>query len=140
MKALTAYLTFDGNTRDAMTFYRQCLGGELSMQTFKEAMPGGPKEIDDKIIHARLEHGGVTIMASDPAPGTSVRQGNNFSLCIDCDDNEEFEKLFGLLGAGGTVTMKPQDTFWGARFGMLTDRFGVGWMVNAEIPKKGQGG
>ena len=65
-----------------------------------------------------------------------VKQGNNYHINIDCESEAEIEKLFDALGEDGKITMPLQDTFWGARFGMLTDRFGVNWMFNFEKPKK----
>lgn len=135
MKSLVNYLNFDGNARDAMTFYAECLGADLTIQSFRESgMPVTP-ETENRTIHARLEKGPVSIMASDTQPGMPFVQGNNFSLCIDCSSAEELERLFTALGSGGKVQMELQDTFWGARFGLLTDKFGVSWMFNLELPK-----
>jgi PhnB protein len=137
MKALQVYLNFDGNARDAMSFYRQALGGDLFVQTFKEAGAETPAEAGDRVMHARLHTGPVTLMASDTMPGMPYQLGNNFALSIECESIPEAEKLFAALGEGGKATMPLQDTFWGARFGMLTDKFGIGWMFNCELPKQG---
>ena len=131
MKALQPYLNFNGTTRDAMTFYQQCLGGQLEMQTFAEAHQGN----GDGIMHAKLTSGPLLIMASDTMEGHPFAQGTNVHLNLDCESVEEIDRLFGALGAGGKVTMPLQDTFWGARFGMLTDKFGVQWMFNCELQK-----
>ena len=135
MKDVNVYLTFDGNCRDAMKFYEKCLGGELQIMPFAEAPFDVPKDAKDKVMHAHLHNGNAVIMASDPMPGTLVRQGNNFAVCIQCESAEEIDRLFNGLGEGGKVTMGLQDTFWGSRFGMLTDRFGINWMFNFEKPK-----
>ena len=74
-------------------------------------------------------------MASDSMPGTTVKKGDNFSICVGCESPEEIERLFAAVGEKGKVTMPLQDTFWGARFGMLTDQFRINWMFNFEKPK-----
>lgn len=135
MKSATPYLMFDGNAREAMTFYKECLGAELAIQTFKDAGQAGPPGTEDRVMHARLTKGPVVLMASDEMPGTTLRQGNNFHITIDCESIPEAERLFARFGEGGKVTLPLQDTFWGARFGMLVDRFGVQWMFNCEHPK-----
>ena len=135
MKGFQTYLNFDGNARDAMTFYSQCLGAKLSMQTFADVKaPTAPGE-EHRVMHARLENGSAVLMASDTMPGMPFVQGTNFSINIDCDSVEELQRYFTALSAGGKVTLPLQDTFWGARFGMLTDKFGVHWMFNCELPK-----
>jgi PhnB protein len=135
MKAITAYLNFDGTTRDAMTFYAKALGATLHLQSFKDAKLEAPEGAENRIIHARLEKGSAALMASDTMPGTPFRQGNNVFVCVDCETIPETERLFTALGEGGTVMMPLQDTFWGARFGMLTDKFGVQWMFNCDQKK-----
>jgi PhnB protein len=138
MKALITYLNFDGNAREAMTFYQRCLDAELTLQTFKDASMDAPPGAEDRLVHARLaKNGAVILMASDTMPGMPFVQGNNFSLSVDCDDVAEIDKLFQAMGEGGKVTMPLQDTFWGARFGMLTDKFGVNWMFNCQLSSNG---
>jgi len=135
---MQTYLTFDGKTREAMTFYQKALGGELNIQTFREAKVDAPKGREDGVVHANImKNGHAILMASDAMPGMPCTQGNNFSISVECESVAEEEKLFAALGAGGKVTMPLQDTFWNAHFGMLTDRFGINWMFNAELPKKG---
>lgn len=136
MKAFHIYLNFDGNAREAMTFYQKCLGAKLSLQTFRDAKMGVPTGAEDRIVHARLEKGDAIIMASDTQPGMAFTPGNNFSISVQCESSAEIDSFFKALSAGGKVTMPIQDTFWNARFGMLTDRFGVNWMFNYELPKK----
>jgi len=135
MKSLTTYLTFDGTCREAMTFYAKCLGGDLLMMPASEA-PGKPMPgAENKIMHARISKGGsVVLMASDSMHGT-VQAGYNFSISIDCDSEAEIDSLFAALGEGGKVTVPLADAFWGARFGMLIDQFGIQWMFNFEKPK-----
>jgi PhnB protein len=136
MKAINPYLNFDGHTRDAMTFYAQCLDADLYLQTFKEAgmnVPGA----EDRVVHARLSKGGAAtiIMASDPPPGMTVQQGNYAWLSVDCENEDEQDRMFNAIGRGGEVIMPLDVAFWGARFGMLRDKYGIGWMFNYELPK-----
>ena len=133
MKAITPYLTFDGSCREAMTFYQQCLGGELSLMPFSAQMPDLPPGSEHRTMHAYLKSGPVVVMGSDTMPGTTLTQGDNFSINIDCESLDEIERLFATLGEGGRVTMPLENTFWNARFGMLRDRFGVNWMFNYEL-------
>jgi PhnB protein len=137
MKALVPYLTFDGKTRDAMTFYAKCLGAELQMSPFSsnpgEVVPG----TEDRIMHASLTKGPtVTLMASDTHPGQPLTAGTNFSLSIHPESVEEIDRLFAALSENGKITMPLADAFWGARFGMFVDQFGIQWMLNYEYPKK----
>jgi PhnB protein len=135
MKEIITYLTFDGNCREAMTFYKECLGAELQLSPFSE-MPGDhPPAAKDRIMHARLSKGSATLMASDTMPGMPLHQGNNFSVSIMCESVVEIDWIFAAMGQGGKVTMPLGDQFWGARFGMLTDRFGIQWMFNFDHPK-----
>ncbi len=135
MKNLNTYLTFNGNCREAMTFYGRCLGGEPRIMPFAD-MPGEKAPGSENLVmHACLTMGEASLMASDTMPGQPVQPGGNFSINVTCDSLDEIERLFAALGEGGTVIMPLADTFWGARFGMLRDRFGIQWMVNFELPK-----
>ncbi len=136
MKTLTTYLIFDGNCREAMTFYSKYLGGDLQLVPFSEAPGEIHKDAKDRILHARLSKGTPILMASDNMPGEPLRAGDNFSVSVDCDSLQEIEKLFAAFSEKGTVKLPLQETFWAARFGMLTDRFGIHWMFNFELPKK----
>ncbi len=140
MKEIVTYLNFDGATREAMTFYAKCLGGKLDLISFGDHMAGSmPKEMEpakDRIMHARLSIGSMTIfMASDTMPGMPLQTGNNFSVSVHCESAEEVDRFFAALGEGGKIRMPLQDASWGARFGMLTDKFGIQWMFNFEYPK-----
>jgi PhnB protein len=133
MKEITTYLTFDGNCREAMTFYAKCLGAELYIMPFSEGPCNTSPEAKDRTLHARLTKGPAVLMASDTMPGMPFQQGNNFSVNINCESLEEIERLFAAFGEKGKVTMPLQDTFWKAHFGMLTDRFGINWMFNFDL-------
>jgi len=88
-------------------------------------------------MHSALKRGDTLfLMAADNMPGSPANQGNNISVCIECDSAEEIEAFFKALAAGGEVTMPLQDMFWNARFGMLKDKFGIHWMLNYPLPAK----
>jgi PhnB protein len=131
------YLNFDGNCREAMTFYGKCLGAEPNFTTFAQGPPevaAMAKNAADRILHTELHSGPVVLMASDTMPGMPFVRGNNFSISLTCDTLAEMERLFAALGEGGKVTMAMHDAFWGGRFGMLADQFGVQWMLSYRAP------
>jgi len=132
MKAIDAYLNFDGTARKAMTFYAKALGAEYKEPKF----PNAP-DFGDRVLHATVSKGDMLILASDTPPGTPApARGTNVGICVQCDDVPEIERLFKSFGEDGTMTMPLANTFWGARFGMLTDKFGIGWMFNRDLSKK----
>ncbi|UOF00649.1 VOC family protein [Bdellovibrio reynosensis] len=133
MKDVNTYLTFDGSCKEAMSFYQKCLEGELQMTTFGESNMPTPPEAKDRVMHARMFKGGMTlIMASDTMPGMQCRQGDNFSISLTCENAGEAEKFFVSLSEGGIVKMPLQETFWAEKFAMFTDKFGINWMINLE--------
>jgi PhnB protein len=136
MHGLITYLNFDGNTREAMTFYRDCLDAELRIHTTAELPHTGPYGASDRVVHARLTKGQAVLMASDSPPGAPLTQGNATFINVDCESLTELERLFTSLSAGGAVLMPLQDTFWGARFGIIRDRYGVQWMFNYDLAEK----
>jgi PhnB protein len=136
MQSLNTYLIFDGNCRQAMEFYEKCLGGVLYVSTYGE-MPGDackdfPPETRNWVMHARLTIKTQILMASDRHPHMPIKQGNNFFVSINGDDTAEAERLFKALSEKGSVEMPLQETSWAVRFGMLTDQFGIKWMINIE--------
>ena len=132
MKEFTPYLNFDGNCREAMTFYQQCLGGEMYTMSFGEAGFGKSPEEKERLVHARLKNGATTIMASDTMGDTPFVQGNSVWVNLWCDTDEEVDTLYPKLSEGGQEIMGQHDAFWGARFAMFVDRFGVRWMLNHD--------
>jgi PhnB protein len=118
-----------------MEFYKEALGGELHIAPFSETPHEFPPEHRNRVMHANLAWGSHVLMASDTMPGMPLHQGNNYSVCIQCESAGEIERFFAALSKKGEVTMPLSDTFWGARFGMLKDRFGIQWMFNFEKPK-----
>ena len=136
------YLFFGGRCEEALEFYRKALGAELVMQTrFNEApekQPGLPECFQDKIMHATLRIGNTLLMASDGmCDGKANFEG--FSLSITVADEAEAERVFAALSEGGLVTMPLEKTFWAPKFGILQDRFGVGWMVSVMHKPEGAG-
>jgi PhnB protein len=127
---LNPYLSFPGTARDAMTFYREVFGGELSLATFGEYGQGeGPHA--DQIMHAQLETpSGFTLMGADVPPGMEHRPGNNFGVSLSGDDVDELRGYWAKLSADGTVSVPLEKQMWGDEFGMCDDRFGIPWMVN----------
>ena len=134
MKSVTTALSFEGNCRQAVTFYQQCLGAELAINPYPDASGQPSTDPAAKVMHAQLMlRGGPILMASDnPQPGTAQR-GTNFSVAIDCDSRDEIERLFPALSQNGEVRMPLMDAPWGAVFGMLTDQFGIQWMLNCFV-------
>ena len=108
----------------------------MDMQTFAQAKVPGPPGSENRVIHARLHKGSAVLMASDSQPGMPVSAGNNVHINVDCESVEEIERVFKAFSQDATVTMPLADQFWGAKFGMLTDKFGMNWMFNCELPKK----
>ena len=141
MLTLNPYLNFAGNTEEAFTFYRSVFGGDFTrLQRFKDTPEAGkvPEEEQDMLMHVSLPVGKVnTMMATDAREsiGQKLNVGNNIYLLLESESKEEAQKVFNGLSAGAKITMPLQDTFWGAYFGMLTDRFGIQWMVG-YTPKK----
>lgn len=135
MKDITPYLTFNGTCRQAMTFYKDILGGDLELMDFASSPMEVPDEAKNNIMHAILTNNGITLMASDTMPNQTVTNGNSVSLSINCQSVDEINQLFNSLSEGGEITMPLEDTFWGARFGMLTDKFGTCWMFNYDYPQ-----
>lgn len=135
---LNPYLNFNGECREAMEFYAAALGAELHVTPFR----GSPAEKDvsedyrDKVLHATLSFQDVLIMASDTTPEVPVHKGSNTALYIAASSLEEARTFFGKLSAGGSILMPFERTFWGADFGMCTDRFGIQWMVSFEAPSE----
>ena len=130
---LNPYISYPGTARQAMEFYRGVFGGELHMNTFGEfGGAGGPDGPDPEgIMHAQLETpSGYTIMASDTPPGMNVTAGTNISVSLSGDDGDALRGYFQKLSDGGSVTMPLEKQMWGDEFGMVTDPFGISWMVN----------
>jgi PhnB protein len=132
MAQLNPYLEFGGNCREAMTFYRDCLGGELNIQTFGESPMGQdtPAEKRDQVIHSMLTSGGIVLMASDSMGDSAPSQGGPVTLALSSEDREEIKAYFAKFAVSATVTQPLTEEFFGM-FGSLTDRFGINWLFQA---------
>lgn len=128
--SISPYLNFNGNAADAMRFYHSVLGGDLTIQTFGDAGFAQDESQKNLTLHAALTAEGMTIYASDGQPQRTVNFGDSVHLNLQGDDAEKLNRFFTGLAAGGTVDMPLAKQFWGDIFGMLTDAYGVHWMVN----------
>jgi len=130
------HLHFKGNCREAFDFYARTFGGRIVFaMTYAESPAGqhSPPEVQNQIIHARVELGGQFLLGCD-APGDRYQSPQGFNVMAGVEDKADAERIFNTLAAGGEVTMPFQETFWARGFGMCTDRFGTPWMVNCEKP------
>jgi PhnB protein len=139
MTLVNVYLNFNGNCEEAFNFYKSVFGVEFSyLGRFKDMPPqeGHPpmsEEMGKLIMHVSLPISKETALMGSDTGGEwapSFKQGNNFSISVATDDKKEADRIFAALSAGGKVTMPLNDTFWGDYFGMLTDKFGINWMVS----------
>jgi PhnB protein len=139
MPRVNIYLTFNGNCEQAFNFYKSVFGGDFPyMGRFKDMPPseeGGKMSADDgnRIMHVSLPISKETVIMGSDTGGEwakDFKQGNNFSISITADSKDEADRIFGALSKGGAVTMPLNNTFWGDYFGMLTDQFGINWMMS----------
>ena len=147
MATVNVYLTFNGNCEEAFNFYKSVFGGEFPyIGRFGDMPPSEDgkqvsEEEKNKIMHVSLPISRETMLMGSDVGGewsSNFKEGNNFSLSLNANSREEAEKLFNALSEGGMVKMPLEDTFWGAYFGMWTDKFGINWMVNYDDPAKMQ--
>ena len=133
MTQINAYVNFNGQCREAMDFYKECLGGELTLNQVADSPIAAqmPPEAGQSILHAMLVKDALVLMASDMI-GRSLVQGNSITLSLNCSTEEEGSTFFTKLSEGGQVSHPFQVMFWGAMFGAFTDKFGVNWMVNYD--------
>jgi PhnB protein len=132
---LNPYLSFDGNAREAMEFYKGVFGGDLTLNTFGEYGDKDAPEAD-KIMHAQLETGtGFTLMASDTPPGMPYNPGTNITVSLSGDDANDLRGYWEKLSGEGTIGVPLEKQMWGDEFGSCTDKFGVPWMVNIGQPQ-----
>ncbi len=131
---LTPYLSFRADARQALEFYQQVFGGELTLSTFGEfGMADTPQA--DQIMHGQLETPlGFTLMASDTPPGMDFTEGSRITVAITGDDVEELRGYFEQLSEGAEVTVALDKQMWGDEYGSLIDRFGIAWMANISSP------
>jgi PhnB protein len=130
MAQLNAYLHFNGDCRDAMTFYKDIFGGELALMTVGDSQMASqmPPEAKNNIVHSTLTGDGIMLMGSDMMePGEAVT-GNRVTLCLVCKSADEIKNLYEKLSAGGKVKHPLKEEFFGT-FGDFTDKFGINWML-----------
>ncbi|TLX55392.1 VOC family protein [Stutzerimonas nosocomialis] len=136
---ISTYMFFEDQSRAALTFYQQVLGGELeAMMTFADVPESEgldvPPAFRDRIMHGCLRLENHLLMASDSMPGQPYEGIRGCSITLSPDSVADGERLFAALAEGGRVEMPLAQTFWALRFGSLVDRFGVSWMINCETP------
>lgn len=126
------YVLFDGNCEEAFTFYQSALGGDLEISRFAGSPMESnvPADAKNKVMHVSLRIKDAILMGADWVGESKLRPGNNISLSLATSDEGEAEEAFAKLSTGGSVKMPIEQQFWGAKFGMLTDKFGVDWMVS----------
>lgn len=135
---INAYLNFNGNCREAMSFYQECLGGELIFNTVE----GSPMEaqcpaaMKNKILHSSLTNGSLLLMASDMLGHEEFIIGSSFSLSLNCSSEEEINNFYHKLSKDGQIVEPLKKQFWGALFTFFIDKFGVRWMLNYDINQK----
>ncbi len=132
MTKINSYLTFNGNCREAMMFYKKCLGGELTFQTIGESPLSAkmPKQMKECILHSTLVNGSLLLMGSDMVSEQGLIKGNAVSLSLHCSSEKEIKIFYNRLSAGGKVNHPIENTFWGALFGDLKDKFGNQWLLH----------
>lgn len=131
---LNSYIGFKDNAKEAMEFYKSVFGGELFMDTFENYADNMPVEEEDKdkIMHAYLKgDNGVELMAADTPKGMEYQEGSRISLALNGDDEATLREYWDKLSEGGEITMPFEKSPWGSTFGMLTDKFGVSWMIDS---------
>lgn len=131
---LNPYPSFDGDCEEAFLFYEQHLGGKIETLVRYEGSPmatQGPPEWGRKIMHARIDIEGSLLMGSDAMPDR-YQAPAGIQLSLDLTEGAKADQIFAALSEGGRVTMPLQKTFWAAKFGMVTDRFGIPWLINCE--------
>lgn len=139
MTTVNVYLTFNGNCLEAFNFYKSVFGGDFpyvgrfSEMPPQEGMPPLSDDEKDRIMHISLPISKETVLMGSDTTGAyaaDYRQGNNFSISVTTDHKDEADRIFMAIAEGGQITMPMEDTFWGDYFGMLTDAFGISWMIS----------
>ena len=134
---LIPYIHFEGNAQEALDFYKDILAAELMTISRYEEMPAAvDHDWKNKIMHSSLKFGNNILMISDGPMDYRSLKGNNIQLSLDVEDEAKIDELFNKLAEGGKITMPLATQFWGAKFGMLQDKFGIGWMLNYDIKKE----
>jgi PhnB protein len=137
IKSLNPHITFDGTAEQAIRLYEHALGAKIETKMLLGDVPGttAPPGQERRVMHATLRVGEGVIMLSDAQTGDSASVHGNIQIALHFAELTEMAQAFDALTEGGQVTVPLQDTFWNARFGMLTDAFGIRWMFNCEMNK-----
>jgi PhnB protein len=138
MTKINPYLKFDGKCREAMKFFQECLGGNLTLTTVGESAMANqmPSEMQQQIMHANLTNGILVLLGSDMVGPEGLVKGNSFTLQVECDSENELTTLYSKLSSGGIATYPVAPSFWGGLYGQLTDKFGNYWMLNYQRPSQ----
>jgi len=133
---LNPYISFRGNAREAMEFYKTVFGGKLELSTFGESGMTDHQAVPEQIMHGMLiADNGITLMGADTPDGMEYKSGSNISISLSGDNEEELSGYFNKLADGGTVAQPLTKAPWGDTFGMVADKYGTFWMVNIAGPK-----
>jgi PhnB protein len=135
--AIISYISFNGNCREAVEFYAKAFSAEAPrITTFGDNPPNPAYPLSEQakklVLHAELKIAGGILMFSDTFPGNPFIAGNNISLTVMGNNIDDIKTFFNNLKEGGAVTMELQETFWSKCYGMLTDKFGIGWQFSLE--------
>lgn len=134
MKSIQPYLNFNGNCEEAFSVYEKAFNGKItSVNKFSEMPDQVPAGAEDLIMHIEMEIGDIIIYGSDSLPEQPVEAGSNMFINLLCESVAEQDHAFNVLKEGGIVMMAPEETFWGSRFAMLTDKFGINWMLDYSL-------
>jgi PhnB protein len=131
MSKMNLYANFNGQCREAMTFYKSVFGGELTMQSAGTSPMAAqvPAQFQDHLIHAQLDTKDWTLMASDGI-GHPLTHGNDMSIMINCDSEEQINAYYKALSVGGEIVSELKKEFWGAIYANFVDKYGIRWMLN----------
>ena len=135
---ITPYIRFDGNCAEAMKFYKNCFGGDLTVTTVAESPMAGklPGVDPTQVFHASLRSGSIEILGSDMAPD-GVTKGNTQVLALQCASEQEVRNYFSKLSAGGEIVYPVDKAAWGGLYGQVVDKFGNDWMLTyMEAPRQ----
>jgi PhnB protein len=138
MSQLNPYLRFNGQCREAMTFYKDCLGGELIIQTYGDSPMGADMSAEAKnnVLHSSLANGSINIMAADQMSEGNPKHGETVTLCLVCSSRSDIDSFFSKLSQGGTIIYPLKDEFFGT-YGELTDKYGFSWMFQYDGKAQG---
>jgi PhnB protein len=132
---LEPYLFFEGNCEEALTFYKDVFGGEISLMRYEGSPLESemPPDYKQKVMHGNFKAPTLSFMGADTAP-SHHRHGGIIALSLATTDETEGRRVYAKLAEGGTATMPLDKVFWGGLFGMVTDRFGIDWMISCDVP------